>query len=249
MVRGQTHRPNLKFVHPEYFSQLQHNRRFYCTLCTPEHRASVDSMTFRQAVKHENCREHLSRVSNDNPWDDRPNPADWNPDPSKYTLYDDLRVLERQQWVDLSPDLVAFWRRGMEAAERGEQTERMQEFLEQLEAQKGAARRADDAWNQGAAEWAWGIGSGDPWAQKAEDRGWGGWTGWGAPPKAHSDGRGSSGLASDVRDLTGSSAGRQQGGGTAGSSNFVDEFVRLQDIDSRRKEKMRTFFEASLAMK
>ncbi|KAI0068317.1 hypothetical protein BV25DRAFT_1818709 [Artomyces pyxidatus] len=237
MVRGgHGRKPRLRFQHPENFSRVNRGDQWYCISCTPAHRASLESMNMKEAVKHEHTFDHLRNVGVRDPWQSPPDGDAWALEPSRATVFDDMKVREHQTWVDMSPDLVSFWRRGMEAAERGEQIERMHEFLESLENRPKDAWGATgvEAWGSPAGDWGWGAGVGDSWADKD----------WASQPKrggwhlsGKSDGvqgRGSSGVASRHRE---------RDSNPAAADALVEDFVRRQSIDSRRKEKMRMFLE------
>jgi hypothetical protein len=206
-----------------------------------------ESMVLRQAVEHEQTSvEHSKRVEAYNPWTSPPAPPDWDQVPDRFNVYHDLREQERRSWVDICPDLVSFWLRGVVAAERGEEVERMQQFLERLETQK-------DDWGQPIADNPWGM-TVNPW-----ERQWGIPNDWDVHSRNHkrpaprwdthpeswsmrSDGighraakPGGDALSSIDEDIM-----------HADMSSFVEKYARRLHADAQRTTKMRMFSEVSL---
>lgn len=107
--------------------------------------------------------------------------------------YDELRAQTQQSQFDQVRDMVPFWMKGVEAAEKGEVL-RLEEFLDKLAAENrwgladindpwgpsvgpwpvsaAPAALAEDPWAQTGAD-GWGANTGDGWANNA-DGGWGG---------------------------------------------------------------------------
>ncbi|KAG6878643.1 hypothetical protein C0993_001166 [Termitomyces sp. T159_Od127] len=79
-----------------------------------------------------------------------PDPAAWDePEKNEFELTkEEVRMRESQTHVDLVRDMVPFWIRGVEAAERGEVL-RLEEFLETLETSGWGGCVDDDGWGNG----------------------------------------------------------------------------------------------------
>src|SRR5712671_1345269 len=174
------------------------NGKWLCNIC------KVDVMTSKQAVTHERSSQHSSRAEAnglDAAQSAVENPAD--------AILSSLRKAdqERNHWTDLSPNLVSFWRRGLAAAERGEEAESMHDFLDKLEEELadqssqghwGNSPLEDDGWGWGAPAEDW-TPSPDVWASA-----------WGKPAaevpakvqKVHRRREGSSSITSMHREGT-----------------------------------------------
>jgi len=154
---------------------------------------------------------------------------------------------ERNHWIDLSPNLVSFWRRGLAAAERGEEAESMHDFLDKLEEELavqgthwGGSPVEDYGWGWGAPAEDW-TPSPDVWAST-----------WGKPvsevpakvQKVHRRREGSSSITSMHRE--GTMFDRDDAHDDENeddTTSFVEKFLRGHAVDGRRKERMRNFYE------
>jgi hypothetical protein len=203
-------------------------------------------MTVTQAVTHESSAQHSSRAEA------------YGIQASSSTMRnptcDILSSLrradqERNHWIDLSPNLVSFWRRGLAAAERGEEAESMHEFLDKLEVEL-ADQSSRAHWGGTAVEdcgWGWGAPaedwtpSPDVWAST-----------WGKPvaevpakvQKVHHRREGSSSITSMHREgnmFDSDDAHDDENGDDPAS--FVETFLQRHTVDARRRERMRIFYE------
>jgi len=173
----------------------------------------------------------MKKADAHNPWAS-PNVVPWDEDPPKFHVYEDMRVRDRQNWVDMCPDLIAFWRRGVEAAEKGEEVERMQEFLEKLEEEKEELEKSMGAnpWDADPVhDWGWNGGA-DDWG--AHSAGWGADAGAWETPMAWSSGKSEGLQHHGHQDVVETSA-----------PSFVEEYAQRQSVGADRKEKMRRFYE------
>ena len=205
-------------------------------------------MTLKQAVEHErSSAEHSKQVDAYNPWASPPAPADWDQDPNRFNVYHDLREQERRSWVDMCPDLIGFWLRGIVAAEKGEEIEGMQQFLERLDSEP-----QKDGWGLPITDNPWGI-TGNPWEQK-----WGNPSNWGARSRDRT--RSAPRWEAHIESWSIRSGGighravkhdRDVGSAIdediihADMSSFVEKYARRLHADAHRTNKMRMFFEAS----
>ncbi|KAH9984652.1 hypothetical protein BJV74DRAFT_584050 [Russula compacta] len=224
------------FKHRENFTDVG-NGKWLCNIC------KVDVMTVKQAVAHEGSAQHSSRAeayglqvtssAARNPTSD---------------ILSSLRRAEQQRghWTDLSPNLVSFWRRGLEAAERGEEAESMHDFLDKLEeeladpsnqAHWGSSPVEDDGWGWGAPAEDW-TPTPDVWASA-----------WGKPvakvpakvQQVHHRREGSSSITSMHRE--GTIFDRDDAQNEDGATSFVENFLQRHAVDGRRRERMRIFYE------
>jgi hypothetical protein len=200
-------------------------------------------MTFKQAVTHESSAQHTSRAEAYG--------IQATTSTMRKPTSDILSTLrraeqERNHWIDLSPNLVSFWRRGLAAAERGEEAESMQDFLDKLEeelaesqAQWGSSPVEDDGWGWGAPAEDW-TPSPDVWASA-----------WGKPVaevpskvrKVPHRREGSSSITSMHREGTIFDHDDAHDRENEDDNTFVEKFLQRHAVDARRKERMRTFYE------
>ncbi|KIJ68596.1 hypothetical protein HYDPIDRAFT_106805 [Hydnomerulius pinastri MD-312] len=156
-----------------------------CTICPATHKGQLQFPNFKAALNHERNSHELSRDAaehNRGTTEAAPEPTArgrtsehnwWSTDDTGWDKIEHppltsegLRTWEMQAHVDHVSDLVPFWRRAVEAAERGEVL-RLEEFLEKMEGD-GGWRTADDVLGMlGKSKEIHG------WA--ASQRGWGDW--------------------------------------------------------------------------
>ncbi|GLB36015.1 hypothetical protein LshimejAT787_0303030 [Lyophyllum shimeji] len=127
-----------RFARPEHFTQNGSLEEWFCNLCTPPSSKHVDYMTQRAAQNHERCSsEHRQNVAEA----ERRTWANSPPGPEAWTIpvkhdppltAEEVKLRESRRRVDLVQDLVPFWIRGVEAAEKGEVL-RLEQFLETLQ--------------------------------------------------------------------------------------------------------------------
>ncbi|TFY79767.1 hypothetical protein EWM64_g4247 [Hericium alpestre] len=232
-----------KFAHPEHFTSTGRDR-WTCNVCTPAD-SKLIPMAAKQASNHERSLEHVHEVDRAKArewatsqqvrdWDAVSNPwapveaQDWAAPAEPQTL-DEKRVHERYNWMEMSPEVIGFWRRGVEAAEKGEEVERMQGFLERLEADRENWKQgvAGDSWDVPAADndWAWGA-QGGTWGQQQDAAGWG--------TSARSGGRR---LRRQASNASGEDIAK------ADATSFVEKYARRRSLTPQRQEEMQEFFE------
>ena len=203
-------------------------------------------MTVKQAVIHEGSAQHSSKAD---VWALQVT-SSTGQNPTSGILAS-LRMTEqkRNHWLDLSPNLVSFWQRGLEAAERGEEAESMHEFLDKLEREVAEQSRQLQWGNSPAEVDGWG------WAAPGED--------WTPTPDVWASERGKppiAGVPSNVQRLRR----RREGSsnftsmrreGTVFDSNhapddenddgagaFVENFLQCHAVDAHHRERMRIFY-------
>ncbi len=194
-------------------------------------------MTIKQAVTHESSAQHSSRAETYG--------LQASSSAVRKPTSDILSSLrraeqERSHWTDLSPNLVSFWRRGLVAAERGEEAESMHEFLDKLEEELqssgpwGSSPVEDDGWGWGTPveDWTpapevWASAWGTPVAQM--------------PQQVHRRREGLSSITSMHQE--GSTPDRDGAGNEDESPSFVENFLQRHAVDARQGERMRIFYE------
>lgn len=197
-------------------------------------------MTVKQAMVHESSAQHSSRAEASGIQATSSAMRNLTSD-----IITSLRRAEQERyhWTDLSPNLVSFWRRGLAAAERGEEAESMHDFLDKLEEEL-----AEQSSHWGVEEDGWG------WGAPAED-----WTptpdvwesGWGKPvvdvptkvKKVHRRREGSS-ITSMHREGTIFDQGDAHNDENEDeTTSFVEKYLQRHAVDARRSERMRIFYE------
>ncbi|KAF8492769.1 hypothetical protein F5888DRAFT_872996 [Russula emetica] len=207
------------------------NGKWLCNVC------KADVMTIKQAVTHESSTQHSSRAE---AYDlQATSPAVQKPTSD---ILSNLRRAEqgRRYWMDLTPNLISFWRRGLAAAERGEEAESMHKFLDKLEELQssqdnwGSSPVEDDGWgcNSPAEDW---TPAPDVWASV-----------WGTPVaqvprQVHHRREGSSNTTSMHQE--GTIPERDGAHVEDDATSFVENFLQHHAVDARRREKMRIFYE------
>jgi hypothetical protein len=203
-------------------------------------------MTVRQAVIHEGQTQHMSKANVCRL--QATSPTVQNPTSG---ILASLRMAEKERssWIDLTSSLVSFWRRGLEAAERGEEAESMHEFLNKLEEEFGGQSR-QAPWGNSSVEvdgWGWG-GPAEDWTPSPDvwGSGWGKPLAVGVPPsvqKVHHAGQGSSSLTSMRREGTAfDSNDARDDENHDEAATFVENFIQCHPVDARHRERMRDFY-------
>lgn len=143
--------------------------------------------------------------------------------------------------MDLTPNLISFWRRGLVAAERGEEAESMHEFLDKVEEELQSSRGCwgsspveDDGWGWGSPAEDW-TPAPDVWASV-----------WGTPVAQ---------VPQQLRHRSSSNTSMHQEGtipkrdgahvddNEDEAASFVENFLQHHAVDARRRERMRVFYE------
>jgi hypothetical protein len=208
------------------------NGKWLCNIC------KADVMTIQQAVTHEGSAQHSSSVATYG--------IQATSSAARIPTSDILSSLrraeeERNHWTDLTPNLVSFWRRGLAAAERGEEAESMHEFLDKLEEE--LAESSQGRWGSSPVnEWGWGTPAED-WTPTPDV--WA--SAWGTPAaqvptkvqQVHHRREGSSSITSMHQE--GTLPDRDEAHDD--DNEFVENFLQHHAVDARRRERMRDFFE------
>lgn len=229
MPRAATH-----FKHADNFTDVG-NGKWLCNIC------KADAMTVNQAMTHEVSTQHSSKAKVCN--------LQVASSAGNNLAFDTLssrRVAEQEHghWADLSPRIVGFWRKGLEAAERGEEAESMHDFLDKLEAEL-AEKSRQDRWGSSPVDgWGWGTPAED-WTPAADA-----WvSGWGKPVAAkglantrHVRRRREGNSSTTSMHREGSRFRRDDGDGKDDVA-FVENYLRCHDVDASRRERMRSFYE------
>ncbi|KAG5647602.1 hypothetical protein DXG03_008955 [Asterophora parasitica] len=233
------------------FDQSDGLGEWLCKACTPLHKGRVNYMTLRAAQHHErHSTEHARNIleAERRMWTlSSGDPEGWAM-PSKEDpplTKEQIRLRESRLHVDMVQDMVPFWIRGMEAAEKGEVL-RLEDFLDTLQ-------EASDSWAQSDG---WGLQAAEEW-----ENGWGqnteGPDGWGS-----ANGEGWSGEMASKRDKSGpnrieaadlgwktqrSERGQQRNMQHNRSYSkayyFVEDVARQEAADEERRRRMHNFFE------
>jgi hypothetical protein len=211
------------------------NRKWLCNIC------KADVMTFPQAITHEVSVQHSSKAEVCN--------LQVASSAGNGTL-SSRRVAEQEHghWTDLSPSIVGFWRKGLEAAERGEETESMHEFLDKLESEL-AERNRQDLWVSSPVDgWGWGTPPAEDWTPAPDV--WA--SGWGKPVAAK--GPANTRHVRRRREGNSSTTSMHREGsvfegndGEGDDAAFVENFLRCHGVDASRRERMRCFYEVRSA--
>jgi hypothetical protein len=199
-------------------------------------------MTLQAALQHErNSTDHARNVSNLAMWNPRTETADWDKETRDVPLTT-AEVKRREYWAyaDHVWDIVPFWMKGVEGAERGEVFS-MEEFLESLE--NGPwGNRGDwdyaysvDSWGLDKAGWGPEVDANGRWKRKSGDR-------WSTGIVVDD-----SGSSMEKRQAATRSGGRERKERTSERNddayNFVEDIARRVAADRERKRRMHTFYE------
>ena len=170
-------------------------------------------------------------------------------DPTFGTL-SSRRVAEQEHghWTDLSPRIVGFWRKGLEAAERGEEAESMHEFLDKLESELAE----NDRWVSSPVDgWGWGTPPVEDWTPAPDV--WA--SGWGKPIAAKGPAntrhlrrrRGENSSTTSMHREVSVFEGDDGRGDNADNAAFVENYLRCHGVGASRGERMRSFYEVRSA--
>ncbi|KAG1800956.1 uncharacterized protein HD556DRAFT_1341048 [Suillus plorans] len=231
----------LNFNKKRYFTPDGSRRGWTCNICIPRRPNQFHFTTMQAAVRHENTSpEHARHISEVEWWQPR-NDDGWGTLEQPPLTSDGLRTWEMQTHVDHVYDLVPFWIRGVDAAERGEVL-RMEEFLQMME-ENGGWRTSDEVWGMlGALRKPNHEEGSDGWGRKDDvsvpkaptgtdltsgdqDKGWGVTEEWAVPPTNTSNSS-----SHQRRDL-------------GGTHPFVDDIALQEAADEDRRRRMNHFFE------
>ncbi|KAJ8594852.1 hypothetical protein M405DRAFT_929950 [Rhizopogon salebrosus TDB-379] len=236
------------FAKPHHFTRDASRRGWTCNICVPRRTNQFYFPNIKGALKHEQTSsEHAQHAAEAGWWkpqDDR----SWDlSDPPSPLTCEGLRTWEMHTHVDHVYDLVPFWMRGVDAAERGEVL-RLEEFLQKMEG-GGGWRTADDVWGM--------LGAWRPPKHKVEsdrdgasihkaagtdstsddqDKGWGIKEGW-AVPSNHSRSR------RGIERARGTQFFHQTSSYVGVSHPFVDDIALQEAADEDKRQRMYRFFE------
>ncbi|KAI0271397.1 hypothetical protein BC834DRAFT_859293 [Gloeopeniophorella convolvens] len=206
------------------------NGMWLCSIC------KVDSaMTAKQAMNHEVAPQHAMKAGAS----DLQVTTSMGRKPT-HSMLADLGISghEDGHWTEWSLNLIHHWRKGLEAAERGEETEPMHEFLDKQE----------EEWADRAKQDPWAAPTNDAWELHAPGEDWTPAPGaWGKPlamglsgvRHANHCARGASSATSMRQEDTRS----ERKNARDDTAPFVEEYIRGHDVDARRGDKMRVFCE------
>jgi len=220
--------------HRENFTDVG-NGKWLCNIC------KADVMTIKQAVTHESSAQHSSRAEAYG----LQTTSSAVRKPTSDILSSLRRAEEgRSHWMDLTPNLISFWRRGLVAAERGEEAESMHEYLDKLEEELqssqghwGNSPVEDDGWGWDSPAEDW-TPAPDVWASM-----------WGTPvaqvpQQVHHRREGSSSITSMHQEGTlPERDGAHIDDNEDDATSFVENFLQHHAVDARRRERMRVFYE------
>jgi len=226
-------------------------------------------MSAQAAMAHErNSDDHARNVGDFEVWN--PQPADsWGmPEEDAALTADELKARTRQVHVDQVRDMVPFWMRGVEAAEKGEVL-RLEDFLEKLASEdRWGVADVDDPWGPSIGPWPadhplgvalaggltqpWGNVADNPWG-KVEDP-WGKIANWAGDEDSTLSMhvyRSVSHHQEDHRLNKGRRKGKGRKNQSRGSQGFVrqdphmfvEDIARQQAVDTERKRRMHDFVE------
>lgn len=211
------------------------NGKWLCNIC------KADVMTIKQAVTHESSTQHSSRAEAHGV--QATSSAVRKPTSD---ILSSLRRAEegRSHWMDLTPNLISFWRRGLVAAERGEEAESMHEFLDKLEEE---LRSSQGQWGSSPVEdvgWGWGSPAED-WTPAPDV-----WASvWGTPAaqvpqQLHHRREGSSSNTSMRQEGTiPERNGAHVDDNEDDATSFVENFLQHHSVNAHQRERMRVFYE------
>jgi len=200
-------------------------------------------MSAQDALSHErDSAKHGQNVSDTEMWwSPAPNTSAWEAQIDDTPLtYEEMKMREHQIRVDHVRDMVPFWMRGVEAAERGEVL-KMEEFLENLK---------QDSWENGGDPWGyvyspgeWGSGGvgGGGWGGKGSDN-WGGVMGSSVHARRTPSHSGENQVQGKVK-RNGFRDGLHVANEHDDAYAFVEGIARREAADAERRRRMHMFFE------
>jgi len=224
-------------------------------------------MSAQAAMAHERTSSgHTRNVSDFEMWNPQPKESWVMPEDDTPLTVDELKARTRQVHVDQVRDMVPFWRKGVEAAEKGEVL-RLEDFLEKLAAEdRWGVADVDDPWGPSIGPWPadhpWGAavagGQADTWG-KVADSPWGKADPWGKVADWAVDDDSTLSMHVD-RSVSRHEEHRRNKSGAKGKGKknrvrdhgkpgrqdphmFVEDIARQQAVDAERKRRMHDFYE------
>lgn len=249
------------------FTQAGETNEWFCNVCTPANSDQIKLMSARAAQHHErNSSDHALNITESEKW--------WNPPPLDAAAWDapieedlpltveEMKMRESQLRVDHLHEMVPFWKRSMEAAERGEIL-RLEEFLETMQEKSHPWLNAENPWQYAHSGGGW-----DNWGPQGKDTGWSvsvDANGWGAGDYAEGWGK-STASSNGSRIRTESSTKKRKSTkpslktatspkesrnnvrlnpNMADSYTFVEKIAAQVAADAERKKRMHAFYQVS----
>lgn len=213
---------------------------------------------------------HARNVSDFEMWNPEPKDSWVMPEDDTPLTVDELKARTRQVHVDQVRDMVPFWMKGVEAAQKGEVL-RLEDFLEKLASEdRWGVADVDDPWGPSIGPWPadhpWAAvipgGPADPWGKvddnpwgKIDDDPWGKLAEWAVDEDStlsmHVDRSVSHHQEDRKRNKSvGKGKGRKKQNRDHGSRHdphlFVEDIARQQAVDAGRKRRMHDFYEVCI---
>ncbi|KAI3621815.1 hypothetical protein WG66_015171 [Moniliophthora roreri] len=241
------------FKNPIHFDHVRRSNKWVCNIC-PQH---PKEMNTDQALFHETTSQHahnLEVLQDQSAW--------WNPLQTSWESWnhpieqdlpltkDAMKDREHRYFADQVDDLVPFWIRGVEAAERGGQVSKLSDFLESLEDRYNTNTnvwppRVHNPWRNPDAHSF--IGGRDhDWEQKSagHNDGWGlVHVNWDSQAKSLSSWDSNEQNIYNVSENRTTRRSEPREGGSGDLYNFVEEIAVQEAADEQRKRQMHSFFE------
>lgn len=224
-------------------------------------------------MAHEqNSNGHARNVSDFEMWNPEPMDSWVMPEDDMPLTLDELKARTRQVHVDQVRDMVPFWMKGVEAAQKGEVL-RLEDFLEKLASEdRWGVADVDDPWGPSIGPWPadhpwaaavpggpadpWGKAADNPWG-KVDDDPWGKIADWGMDEDStlsiHVDRSVSHHKEDRRRIMTGGKGkGRKKQNrdherrGRPDPHLFVEDIARQQSVNAERKRRMHDFYEVCI---
>jgi hypothetical protein len=222
-------------------------------------------MSTGAAMAHEqNSDEHVRNVSDFEMWDPQPNDSWVMPDNDTPLTLDQLKSRARQVHVDQVRDMVPFWMKGVEAAQKGEVL-RMEDFLEKLASEdRWGVADVDDPWGPSIGPWPadhpWGAALAGAQAEpcgKVVDNPWGNVADWVADGDSTLSMHAVRSVSHHKEDHRRNKIGRRgkdkkhnnrdhQRPDRQDPHMFVEDIARQQAADDERKRRMHDFYEVCI---
>ena len=223
-------------------------------------------------MAHErNSKSHDRNASDFEMWNPQPKDSWVMPEDDAPLTADELKVRTRQVHVDQVRDMVPFWMKGVEAAEKGEVL-RLEDFLEKLASEdRWGVADVGDPWGPSIGPWPanhpWGAavpgGQADPWGNindnpcEEVDNPWGKVADWGADEDSALSMHVDRSVSHHEEDHRRSKSGRKRKGWKKQRRDhdkpsrqdphvFVEDIARQQSVDAGRKRRMHDFYEVCL---
>lgn len=236
------------------FKHIPPSNKWACNLCTAV-KKKRKSMSYREAIQHErNSADHISLVNAHSPQQEQPpQGSGWgqSSDPwgaqgpsidawfaapviDEFMTKEQLRSKEHQFYADHVDDMVPFWIRGIEAAERGEVLS-LEEFLKSLETENWPPR-GPDIWGHFDRQSNYGGRAENPWTRKDAKK-WGA----GSVSSASAESGSRTNRSDALRAVSHTPPSKYPS--MRSPDSVVEVVARQKAVDDNRKQEMYTFLE------